>query len=155
MIYPLYIIISGDYVAGWCRLPYPGHPKGCPNFGKKEGCPPKAPRYDEVIDPPYYLVWQQFDLAAQEKRMKERHPEWSTRQARCCLYWQRGLMSEIIDEAWAFIYTEFPDGKILMNPEGALVDLFATCKKHGIYLERDYLNQQYVYKMVIVGKKHA
>ena len=33
-----------DYRArDWCRLPYPDHPRGCPNFGRRADCPPMAP----------------------------------------------------------------------------------------------------------------
>lgn len=151
-------IVSGP-TAKWCNLPYSDHPKGCPNFGKKDGCPPFAPRWNELIESPFYLVYRKFDLEAQEKRMLEKHPKWSKRQARCCLYWQRHVIRCLSDEAWCDVMDlEYQTGDcydVIENPEGAGIDMFETCRRVGIELERDYLNQQYVYKMVIIGKKCA
>ncbi len=40
-----------DYsVRRLCVKPYPNHKKGCPNFNKKEGCPPTADFFDKVYD---------------------------------------------------------------------------------------------------------
>ncbi len=40
-----------DYaVRDLCQRPYPGHKKGCPNYGKKMGCPPHASRFENLID---------------------------------------------------------------------------------------------------------
>lgn len=147
----------------WCRLPYGENKKGCPNYGKKAGCPPSAPLVMSLIERPYYLVYQRFDLAAQEKRMKEKHPKWTARQARNCRYWQKKLVKELLNEAEGhLINLEYTLGNawsslrsfvIVENPEGAGVNLFETCRRAGIILERDYLHQQYVYKMVLIGKR--
>lgn len=149
-------IISANTVE-WCKLPYPNHPKGCPNFGKRGGCPPDAPLWQSLVESPYLLVYQRFDLEAQENRMLKKHPNWSTRQARCCLYWQKSVTSSVIAEAQKFVLLDYLFGSkslyIIKNPEGAGVDLFRTCRLVGIELERDYLNQKYVYKMVLVGRK--
>ena len=95
--------IVSTNTAKLCVLPYPNHPKGCPNFNKKEGCPPNTPLWDSIIKPPYYLFYQQFDLQKQEQRMLKRHPRWSKRQARCCLYWQRKVVKSLLDDAWGFL----------------------------------------------------
>ena len=34
----------------WCMLPYPNHPKGCPNHGQKSHCPPFAPIAYDFFD---------------------------------------------------------------------------------------------------------
>ncbi len=77
-------------VRSLCVRPYPGHPKGCPNFGKRETCPPGAPLIEKIIDPGgrTFLIWNIFDLASHVARLKGRHPNWSIRQLECCLYWQ-------------------------------------------------------------------
>lgn len=148
-------IVSGD-TAKWCILPYLDHPKGCPNYNKKKGCPPNTPNFEELIEWPFYLVYKKFDLGVQEKQMLLKHPDWSKRQARCCLYWQRGVVKELIDEAWGFLieleYHTKNGYTVIENPEGAGIDLFKTCKLANIELERNYLNQSNVYKMVIIGK---
>ena len=143
-------VIVGDYVKEWCKLPYPGHPHGCPNYNKRANCPPNAPDFFDVVDPPYYLVYQTFDLAAQINRMLTKHPGWSRRQAACCLYWQRGLMNRILREAkW---FARAGEGRIVVeNPEGAGVNLFATCRLHGIILKKN--PRETVVKMVIVGQE--
>ena len=149
-------VVSAD-TAKWCRLPYPDHPKGCPNFDKKENCPPFAPLWNWLVEAPYYLVYQRFDLEAQEKKMLAKHPNWSKRQARCCLYWQRKIVKELLNDAEGVrIGLEYDINErfiVIENPEGAGVDLFETCRMAGIQLERDYLHQKYVYKMVIVAKR--
>ena len=84
-----------------CVRRYPGHPRGCPNHGKKKGCPPSAPLLGDVLDlsRPVYAIWNVFNLASHVARMRERHPEWSPRQLVCCLYWQgtarKNLKAEI------------------------------------------------------------
>ena len=54
-----------DYsVRKLCIKPYYNHPKGCPNFNKKEGCPPTAQYFDKTYDlnQPVYAVYNVFDL---------------------------------------------------------------------------------------------
>lgn len=148
MIIPLKRVIFGDYVRQWCKLPYPNHPNGCPMYDTRFSCPPYASKFDELVEPPYYLVIQEFDLEAQEKRMKERHPEWSKKMCRNCRYWQNSLMKRIIAEAQAYLW-KFPQGIILKRPEANGVNLFATCRLHGIKLEVN--PQKIVKKMVIIG----
>jgi len=88
VVKPLEKIIYNLKSRGWCKLPYPGHPRGCPNYGKRDICPPKAPLIMDVPDPPFILVGVSFDLGAWAKKLKKKHPHWSDKKARCCLYWQ-------------------------------------------------------------------
>lgn len=83
----------------WCKLPYPDHPKGCPNYNNKDGCPPSAPYISEVADlsKPVLFAIVTFDLQSHIQKMLEVNPNWSERQARCCLYWQNGIRKELID----------------------------------------------------------
>ena len=39
-------------VRSLCSKEYPNHPHGCPNFGKRDTCPPKALFWDKVVDHP-------------------------------------------------------------------------------------------------------
>ena len=71
-----------------CALPYPGHPKGCPNLGKKCGCPPYASMIFDHIQLPYYAIVNEFNLESHVDSLRIRHPTWSERQLECCLYWQ-------------------------------------------------------------------
>ena len=147
---PLNRVVHGDYVAEWCKLPYPNHPKGCPMFGTRSSCPPHAPSFREIVEPPYYLVLQEFDLEAQEKRMKELHPNWSRKMCRNSRYWQSTLRRSLMREAQQFLW-QFPEGIILERPEANGVNLFSTCRIHGIKLEKN--PQKIVKKIVLIGKR--
>jgi len=78
-------------VRGLCTKPYPNHPKGCPNFGKKDDCPPQEKLITEVFNmhKQFWFLWAEFDFAAHRAKMRAAHPEWSDRQVDCCLYWRR------------------------------------------------------------------
>lgn len=60
-----------------CRQAYPGHPKGCPNWGRKAGCPPAAPLIETLLDltRPVVAIFHVFDLAAHRQRMWALHPD--------------------------------------------------------------------------------
>ena len=152
MIIPLKRVIWHPKVREWCLLPYPNHPKGCPMYGTRASCPPEAPLFNELVEEPYYLVIQEFDLDAQEKYMREvkGHKNKSSKWCRNSRYWQKGFMNRIIAEANKFLWS-FPEGRILERPEANGVNLFATCAHHKIMLERN--PQKIVKKMVIVGKR--
>jgi hypothetical protein len=52
------VIMLDDGEAGkLCRLPYPNHPKGCPNYGKRALCPPKAPALGRRSDWICSFIW--------------------------------------------------------------------------------------------------
>ena len=42
-------VIDPD-VRDLCPRSYPGHPHGCPNYGKRPSCPPQAPMLAETLD---------------------------------------------------------------------------------------------------------
>lgn len=92
-----------------CCSPYPGHDKGknigCPNFNKREGCPPKAPLFDKVfnLNEPVYAVYNLFDLNAHVHKMKAAHPNWSEAQLRCCLLWQGRARKQLAKNVADFI----------------------------------------------------
>jgi predicted metal-binding protein len=75
----------------FCKLPYPNHPRGCPNYGKKEGCPPNQVLINKVLDlkKDVYVVYTEFNLGKHAREMKKRHPQWTDKKAYCCLYWQK------------------------------------------------------------------
>jgi len=63
---------------GLCKLPYHGHTNGCPNFGKKEDCPPNQPLINEVLDfeKNIYLIYTKFYVGHFAEIMRRKHPEW-------------------------------------------------------------------------------
>lgn len=127
-----------DYsVRGLCVKPYYNHPKGCPNFNKKKGCPPNAELFDKVYDltKPVYAICNIFDLRSHIERMREKHPDWTDRQLRCCLYWQSKARKELMKHIKEF-YREYGlEYKVETCPEAMGVNITETLKNVGIILE--------------------
>lgn len=139
-----------DYsVRGLCVKPYPLHPKGCPNFGKCDRCPPKAPLFDQVFDLryPVLAVVNEFDLAAHVAKMAIRNPSWGERQLRCVLYWQGTARKQLREKIEKVLHspTVLHHGvwttpsslgyEATWCPEGMGVDVTATMERAGIHLE--------------------
>lgn len=122
-----------------CQRPYPNHPKGCPNWGKRDSCPPKAPRLTETLnlEQPVYAVWNAFNFDRHVQRMRDRHPEWSLRQCECCLYWQGTARKALYAEVRKFLYTERQGRpwRVIACPEAQGVNVTETMKQVGIVLE--------------------
>lgn len=121
-------------VRGLCTRPYPNHRKGCPNYDKKEGCPPGAPLFDATCKPEVIVVWNVFDFSAHVARMREAHPDWSQRQVECCLYWQGTARKHLRHEV-KLALREHPGATVVMCPEAMGVDVTATMRSLGVDLE--------------------
>ncbi len=154
MILPLpenVLEINSNAYDKWCRLPYKNHKNGCPNYGKRKSCPPFARKFEELIEAPFFLVTQEFDLENQKQKMKEKHPNWTECQCRNLLYWQRGFVRKLKEEAYGYANSLGPDFTVLEVPEANGVNVFQTCKNVGITLEIN--PQKKVIKVMIVGNK--
>lgn len=136
-IYPVERLVLSDSVGEWCKLPYPGHPKGCPKYGEADRCPPHAPRAGDYFDlqKPLWLVHSEFDLAGHAARMGALHPKWSDRQRRCVLYWQpksrKQLMARLLEAREILGFTA-----TATTPEAMGVNIYATARLSGLELER-------------------
>lgn len=141
-------------VRGLCVAPYEGHPHGCPNFSKRPTCPPAAPLWGDVYDltKPTYAIINQFDLAAHVVRMMADHPNWSYRQASCCLYWQGTARKELHTgiETFKIIH---PGYTVEECPEAMGVDVTKTVAQLGIILE--WPPRELVYKVALAGIKNG
>lgn len=124
-------------VRALCVHPYPNHPKGCPNFNHKAGCPSDAPLFERAFDSSgVWAVWNVFDLAGHVAKMKAAHPTWSDRQLVCCLYWQPGARSKLRDKIREFMREHRGEGlHVCAVPEAMGVDVTATMRAVGIELE--------------------
>jgi len=147
-IFNLDDVIIDSRVRGWCKLPYPNHPRGCPNYGKRAVCPPQAPLFKNILNPPFLLIGVRFNLGEWAERMKKRHPDWSDRQARCCLYWQGKVRKRLREECERLASN---NQIICYTPEAMGVHVFETCFHVGITLERN--PQKFVWKIAIIGWK--
>lgn len=135
----------------WCYLPYPKHPNGCPNYGRSKKCPPDYPLITKILDieKPMYIVAVRFNLAAQAKKMKERHPRWTKAQCRNCRYWQGTVNKRLKQEVSKVIAAKKLGNKANFNPEAAGINVTSTCYHSDIKLE--WPPQKYVYKLALVG----
>jgi len=135
-----------------CYKKYHNHPRGCPNFAKKQGCPPEAPLITEVIDinKLTYVIFNKFDVGTHADRMKKLHPNWTIRQMYNCLYWQGKARKQLKEEIFRFM-AEYPDFLIVRSPEAAGVNLTATMKSIGI--ELDWPPRKWAYQISVAGLK--
>lgn len=143
-----FIFCLNPDVLEWCRDPYPGHPHGCPNWGQKDTCPPKAPRIGKVLDlhKPMYFAVARFALQSWSERMKALHPGWSDRQARCLLYWQPRLRKALRD----FVEEKRSAGQeVLYTPEAAGVNVLLALTLCSFPVE--WQPTHYVCKVALVG----
>jgi hypothetical protein len=127
-----------DYeVRNLCFRSYPGHPKGCPNFGKRPSCPPKAPILSMVmdLDQPVYAIWNVFDFGRHTQRMNVVHPGWSRRQLECCLYWQGTARKQLQAEINQFLSEMDGLWTVIKCPEALGVNVTETMKSIGEHLE--------------------
>lgn len=144
-------------VQEWCALPYPDHPKGCPNIGhttlrtgKKEPCPPHAPMIREVFDltKPHWFFVERFDLGAHVNRMREKHPDRTIRQARCVLCWQNKPRAALKRQCEEFVRW-VPYVTYTLCPEAMGVNVFRTCHRHRLMMRRN--PRDTVYLVAFVG----
>lgn len=119
-----------------CRCPYHRHPRGCPNYGKKEGCPPGQPLINAVFDfqKNIYLVYTEFDLASHAAKMKKLYPHWSEYQIYCVLYWQP-LARKFQRQEEEKALREFNLDYICCSPEAHGVNVTELMRRIGVILE--------------------
>lgn len=120
----------------WCMRPYPRHPRGCPNFGKKDGCPPDMPLLAEALDcqEPAWAIYNVFPIGEHAARMRAKHPEWSDAQVYCCLYWQPRARKQLRAHIKEFMQ-QHRGLRLIGNPEAHGVNLAETMANAGIDLE--------------------
>ena len=142
-----------DYsVRGLCTKPYYNHPKGCPNFGKKKGCPPSAELFDKVYDmsQPFYAIIYRFNLRSHTEKLKIKHPDWSDRQLKCCYYWQNTARKQLMIGIKQFL-KEHRGLSVEPTPEAMGIDITKTLENSGFKLE--WPPEFSVCKVAIAGKK--
>ena len=144
-----------DYsVRNLCTRKYPNHPKGCPNYRKKTGCPPDCKIIKDIIRLDYiiFAVWNIFDFRAHCQKMREKHPNWSDRQIECCLYWQQTARKQLEYEI-----DKFNNAKIMLNtlvircPESRGINVTETMKSIGEILE--WPPKTKTYQVALAGTK--
>ena len=146
-------VIVDTAVRNLCVRPYPNHPKGCPNFGKRESCPPKCKLLGDIYDltKGFWVVWVEFNFMAHCNRMRKKHLDWSQRQIECCLYWQ-GTANKMLREAVdgvSYYLQGTGNWKAATCPEAMGVNITATMKTLDVELEWPPVKA--VYKVALIG----
>ena len=141
-------------VRSLCRKPYPGHPKGCPNWDRRPTCPPQAQLLPVILDMrnPIYCIYNAFDLSSHIAKMQAKHPGWTDRQIRCCLYWQSKGRKQLRAKINAFL-SNHPELTVLYTPEAFGVDVDATMLSIGMRLEWPPASLAYQVALVGTAKK--
>ncbi len=144
------VLVTNLTVRKLCSRPYPNHRKGCPNFNKRETCPPHAPLITDILNQrfPVWAIWNIFDFKAHCQRMRDLHPEWSQRQVECCLYWQGTARKRLRNHIRLF-KVHHSELIIVRCPEANGVDLTATMQQIGQNLE--WPPKSKTYQIVLAG----
>ncbi len=135
----------------FCLNPYHNHPKGCPNYGNKNGCPPNTPMFDEVFDMNYdiYAIITSFDLETHVNYMRSIHPEWSEYQIRNSRYWQGKDRKNHLLSLKRFIINH-PELYATTWGEAMGIDICNTVKQLGINVV--FPPQKETYRVSFSGK---
>jgi len=137
----------------YCKIPYHGHPKGCPNFNKNVQCPPKVDLVKNIFDlnKNLYFVVEKFDLHSHINMMRIKHPNWSYNQLKNLLYWQGGVRKRLKIKTEEFINHKDKNMVYTLLPEAMGVMVINTAKKLGIPIEKH--PKRHIHKIALVGYK--
>lgn len=134
----------------WCKLPYHGHPRGCPNFGRRAICPPQAPLVTDFLnlEKDTWLMVAAYELRAHMDRLASLYPHWSDLQLRNPLYWQGSVNSYL--RMLCENFTEKHSNVIFtLIPEAMGVHVFDTALRFGLPLEKQ--PKKIVFKVALLG----
>lgn len=146
------VSFSAEQVIQLCTRPYSGRPHGCPNFNKRRRCPPNTYRFEEYfdMDKPFYVVAYAFDLKSHVDKMKLRHPNWTEKQLRNCLYWQHSARKALKEAVLKFLKENKGKGyRVTFCPEAMGVNVFSTMSKAEIPMQ--WPPKTIAYKVAIIG----
>lgn len=149
MIYNIHTINIDPVFQKLCCNPYPNHPRGCPNYGKKKGCPPQQKLFFSVFDSDFYLIYTEFNLATHVRKMKKKHPNWTGRQQYCCLYWQGTARKNLRKEIEKF-KTLIPGHYITTCPEAMGVNV-TDLMNDNAGIELEWPPKTTTYQVAIAG----
>ncbi len=129
---PINVILKPRGFVTWCKAPYQNHPKGCPNFGERDDCPPDIDYFLDVYKSTVRIAALSFDFADYLKQKREVHPGWTERAIRNPRHFQGHLRAALRHSTNALNIPGFvPE----YNPEAMGVNIHLTCKRAGIELE--------------------
>jgi predicted metal-binding protein len=113
-------IVWHEKVGDWCKLSYPEHPKGCPNYGKSETCPPNAPFLKEKLKQyeKFTLYYIRINYKGYIEYKLKQHPDWTLRNCRNVNRWQSSA-KKYLRESIPIEIRESPNYFILWSGSGS------------------------------------
>lgn len=133
---PVEVVCQPKGFNSWCTLPYPGHPNGCPWYGKRVECPPFAPYFLDLYKPKVYIAFMRFDFRQYLDTKSYLHPGWTERALRNPRHFQEhlrwGLKNFVNSKLTEPDFENFPAE---YNPEAMGVNIYLTARHAGIELE--------------------
>lgn len=128
-------VVCATSIKNLCRCSYQDHPRGCPNYGKKEDCPPQAKFFPDVYNEDVYVAAIVFDFKRYVGAKMEEHPDWTEKALRNPRHWQGHLRSELKKFTREKLRSKKCGDSIIFNPEAMGVNVTRTCASVGIALE--------------------
>jgi hypothetical protein len=124
-----------------CMHPFYGHSHGCPNYGRKIGCPPNQSLIDKVLDfeNELYAIYTAFRVGEFAQRMRDLHPEWSQqpRQWYNPRRWQPTSRKQHQNELITFL-REYRNMTVITVPEAHGINVTDLLSKLGITLNWEW-----------------
>jgi hypothetical protein len=112
-----------------CTLPYPGHPGGCPCYGKDEECPPQAPVVEDFLNlsrPQYFIVAEFTGVYRERNQSTGGEPMEREGEER-----RNHILKDLIRR----IQHEFPGSVVTLKPSALGIDVARTARNIGIPLD--------------------
>lgn len=135
----------------WCRNKYRKHPKGCPNFGHAESCPPNVMYQIAKVRSfgAFTLVWITFNFKRYKELRKEQHPDWQDGMLGNSRHWQGAIKKLFYAHIIKTFTQKLPKRGATVDPdfilgcgsgfkfgvqscESAGLNVYATCAKNQI-----------------------
>lgn len=133
----------------WCRLPYPKHADGCPNFGKKDSCPPSMPYFLDVYEEKVLVAYLRFDFKSYLSWRQGIHPDWGIREIRNPRHFQNHLDAALRNGIKNLGQDYLNEREAVFSPEAMAVNMHLTCQKAGINLE--WPPQEVMYRVAFLA----
>lgn len=144
-----------------CTQEYYKHSKGCPNFNIKQGCPPHILHISQQYNLEYInMLLLKFPFSYYISLKQQEHPDWSLRALSNQRHWQNHL-KRTLNEHWSNIKEQYPEYKVIRNPEGQGVNIQQTLENLNIQLQwpktdeydEIYEVPEYMYHIYLMGKE--
>tara|TARA_Y100000310_G_C20691145_1_gene822294 strand:+ start:1139 stop:1681 length:543 start_codon:yes stop_codon:yes gene_type:complete len=140
-------------IQNWCKLPYPRHPKGCPNYGSEERnlrgiredlqprvvreCPPSDKFLNDIFDfsKDIFVIYNIYEVGKDAEERRLTHPKLKTLGDWYNVrYWQNRARRELYDECANFL-DQYKGTIVDLCPETHGVNLVKVMKTIGIELK--------------------